>query len=129
MTRTALDLAPKEWRSYRISEVLKRREKEDDKGVELRKREAWSIAREAAEFLRREFGAKRVVVFGSLVHEKRFTIWSDIDIAAWGIPPEEYYSSVAAVTGLSPVFKVDLIDVEECRPILREVIEQEGIEV
>jgi len=129
MTKTALDLTPTEWRSYRLLEALKRREKEGDKGVELRKREAWSIARKAAELLRREFGAKRVVVFGSLVHEKGFTIWSDIDIAAWGIPPEEFYSSVAAVTGLSPLFKVDLIDFEECRPILRKVLEQEGIEV
>ena len=87
------------------------------------------IAGTAAQLLRKEFGAQKVVVFGSLVHEKGFGLWSDIDLGAWGIPPEKFYSAVAAATGLSPFFKIDLVDVAECRPTLQKVIEKEGIEV
>lgn len=38
--------------------------------------------------LREQFGTMRVVVFGSLTRCEFYTRWSDIDLAAWGIPPE-----------------------------------------
>ena len=117
-------------RRYRLSDAVERREKaQDTAAVDVRKREALSIAGTAAQLLRKEFGAQKVVVFGSLAHEKGFGLWSDIDLGAWGIPPEKFYSAVAAVTGLSSFFKVDLVDVAECRPTLQKVIEKEGIEV
>ena len=129
MAKTALELTPVEWRRYRLSEAVERREKAKDVAVDVRKREAWGIAGTAAQLLRKEFGAQKVVVFGSLAHEKGFGLWSDIDLGAWGIPPEKFYSAVAAATGLSPFFKIDLVDVAECRPTLQKVIEKEGIEV
>ena len=129
MAKTALELTPVEWRRYRLSEAVERREKAKDVAVDVRKRKAWGIAGTAAQLLRKEFGAQKVVVFGSLAHEKGFGLWSDIDLGAWGIPPEKFYSAVAAVTGLSSFFKVDLVDVAECRPTLQKVIEEEGIEV
>jgi|GEM_PF-5228056 len=30
---------------------------------------------------------------------------------------------------LSPVFKVDLVDINDCRPTVRQVIEREGVEL
>jgi predicted nucleotidyltransferase len=77
--------------------------------------------------LREEFKARHVVLFGSLASETGFTEWSDIDLAAWGIPPERFYAAVATVTGLSSTIKVDLIDPETCRPGLKAIIEREGI--
>ena len=129
MAKTALELTPIEWRRYRLSEAVERRERAQDSAVEVRKREAWDIVGTAARELRKDFGAQKVVVFGSLAHERGFGLWSDIDLGAWGIPPEKFYSAVAAVTGLSSFFKVDLVDVAECRPTLQKVIEEEGIEV
>jgi predicted nucleotidyltransferase len=87
------------------------------------------VARRAAQVLRRRFGASKVIVFGSLAHEEWFSAWSDIDLAAWGIPPDRFYSAVAAITGLSSAFKVDLVDPETCRPTLRAAMEREGIEL
>lgn len=129
MAKTALELTPIEWRRYRLSEAVERREKAQATAADVRKREAWAIAGTAAQLLRKEFGAQKVVVFGSLAHGKGFGLWSDIDLGACGIPPEKFYSAVAAVTGLSSFFKIDLVDVAECRPTLQKVIEQEGIEV
>ncbi len=47
-------------------------------------------------------------------------------MAAWGIPPERFYEAVAAVTGLSSLFKVDLVDIETCGSKMRDTIEREG---
>ena len=129
MTKTALDLKPAEWRNYRLSEALENRKREVENGIELRRREAWAVAARAAQLLREEFGAQKVVVFGSLIHERGFCRCSDIDLAAYGIPVERFYSAVADVTGLSSTFKVDLVDVNDCRPTLKKIIEKEGREL
>ena len=87
------------------------------------------ISEIAGDLLRRRFGATRVVVFGSLAHREWFTLWSDIDLAAWGIPPDSFYRAVAVVTGLSTEFEVELVAPEDCQPTLRRAIEQEGVEI
>jgi len=94
-----------------------------------RYQEAWKLAKRAAALLKENFGAGKVVVFGSLTKRLWFTRWSDIDLAAWGIPDEQFYAAVGAVTALSADFKIDLIDVNECRDSLRKAIEAEGIKI
>lgn len=91
--------------------------------------EAWELAKRSADLLKKSFGAKRVVVFGSLTKRSWFTRWSDVDIAAWGVPNDKFYAAVGAVTGLTTDFKVDLVDAGECRDSLRKAIEAEGIEI
>jgi len=121
MGKTALDLTREEWRAYRP----------DSRAGQARSQErwtrAWSVAQAAAEVLRQQFGATRVVAFGSLAHRDGFTSWSDIDLAAWGIPAEAFYRAVAVVTGISPEFKLDLVAPEDCKPCLQQAIEREGI--
>jgi predicted nucleotidyltransferase len=90
---------------------------------------AWVVARAAAEMLRDRFGARRVVLFGSLTDRDRFRLTSDIDLAAWGIKSIEFYTAVAAILDFSGEFKIDLVDPESCRATLRQAIEQEGIEL
>jgi predicted nucleotidyltransferase len=121
MSKTALDLSPKEWQAYRPN-----RQTAQQPDLERVER-AWQVARTAANLLRQRFGATRVVIFGSLAHHEWFTPWSDVDLAAWGIPPDAFFSAVATVTGLSAEFKVDLVDPQDCEPTLRQTIEQEGV--
>ena len=121
MGKTALELSEKEWRAYRPSSRMVEETDLD------RLDRARAVARTAADLLHERFGASRVVVFGSLAHDEWFTRWSDIDLAAWGIPPGAFFRAVAAVTGLSAEFKVDLVDPHDCRPALRRVIEREGV--
>ena len=129
MPKTALDLTADEWQGYNPGQVTESRARSQATEVEGRRRQAWRVARKAARLLRKEFGASKVVVFGSLVHDTWFTPWSDIDLAAWGIPDDRFYSAVAAVTGLSSAFKVDLLEPETCWPALRATVESEGIEL
>jgi predicted nucleotidyltransferase len=123
MGKTALELSKKEWQAYRPGS---RTVEEPD--IDRLDR-AWDVARTAADLLRERFGASRVVVFGSLAYHDWFTRWSDIDLAAWGIPPEAFFRAVAVVTGLSAEFKVDLVDPEDCRPDVRQAIDREGEEI
>lgn len=129
MAQTALDLSPQQWQSYRPGRPAEARDTGQTRRTERRRQQAWRFARQAAKLLRDEYGAHKVVVFGSLVHDDWFTPWSDIDLAAWGIPPERFYGAVAAVTGLSPVFQIDLVDPDACRSSLRAIVEREGIEL
>jgi predicted nucleotidyltransferase len=124
MSRTALELSPQEWKAYKPAQTY-----QETPDIAARKERGWKLAREAARLLKENFKAGRVMVFGSLAQETGFTRWSDIDLAAWGIPPERYYAAVAAVTGLSAEFKLDLIDPKSCRPSLKEAIEREGVDL
>ncbi|HED03417.1 MAG TPA: nucleotidyltransferase domain-containing protein [Candidatus Fraserbacteria bacterium] len=90
---------------------------------------AWEVARQVAHLLRERFGAVRVVVLGSLAHRAGFTPWSDIDLAAWGIPADQFYRAVAAVTDISFEFEVNLVDPESCWPTVRQTMMSEGIDL
>jgi len=123
MTRTALDLTFEELLSYRPDKKL------DNPQATKRQEQAWELAHVAARLLRERFGATRVVVFGSLAHHNWFGPWSDIDLAAWGIPKHQFYRAVAAVTGISRDFQVNLVDAKGCRLPVEQSIEREGIDV
>ena len=79
--------------------------------------------------MRKDFGASRVAVFGSLANRSNFTLWSDIDLAAWGILAERFYAAVAAVTGMSSEFKMDLVGANACKFSLRSEIDQKRIDL
>lgn len=92
---------------------------------------AWAAARRGAALLRNTFGARRVRLFGSLVDDDGdyFGIRSDIDLAAWGLPDDAYFSAVARLQNLSPEFSVDLVAMERCPPELRPIIEARVVDL
>ncbi len=44
---------------------------------EIRRERAGQLARQAATLLKEKYSVQRVMVFGSLTHPGRFTLWSD----------------------------------------------------
>lgn len=125
--RTALDLKPDEWKTYHPNSAIRQRQSATHSQLERRRKRALQVARQAASLLRNEFGAKKVVLFGSLAIPEYFTLWSDIDLAVLGVPANRFYAAVAAITGLSAEFKVDLVDAESCKVSLRDAIDRDGI--
>lgn len=107
----------------------RRRHGEEQRALAARVERAWDIARKAAAELRRTFGIERVMLFGSLVHPGRFSAWSDIDIAAWGLHPRETFRALGVATDCDREIMVNLVDMGACKPALREVIEREGIPI
>jgi predicted nucleotidyltransferase len=99
-------------------------EKEEERS---RRQRAWQLAHQAAELLKTEYGVQRVVAFGSLTHPDRFTRWSDVDIAAWGLTASNWLRAMAAARDLSDEIEVNLVDVACCSTRLLAVIEHEGV--
>lgn len=129
MSLTALELPPHALKRYRPAEAIRRRKtlkNAERANLAKRRRRAINTVRKAAELLRDEFGAKKVFIFGSLARRGEFTSWSDIDIAAKGIPPKRFFEAVGTIAGLSAEFKIDLIDIEKSPTAMRKTIETEG---
>jgi predicted nucleotidyltransferase len=121
-------MKPEEWRKFKPGRKIANRAAQS-KYLKERRAKAIELAKKASFLLRRRYGAKKVVIFGSLARTKTFSTWSDIDLAAWGIEPDKFFSAVAAVTGLSPDFKIDLVELDTCREAVRTSIEEHGIEI
>jgi len=65
-----------------------------------------------------EFGARQVIVFGSLVRG-RFGPNSDVDLAIEGIRPADFFAALARANRLTPSW-VDLKPLEDLEPRFRE---------
>jgi len=89
----------------------------------------WRAARKAARLLREEYHATRVVVFGSLLSESRFTLWSDVDIAVWGLSPAQTFRAIGAVMDLDSSIEINLVDVNTCSASLLQSVEREGLDI
>lgn len=124
MSKTVLELTAEEKRAYRILPLPSQINRSE---LTKRWQRAWQAAQQAASLLRSRFGAKRVVLFGSLSDQALFSPWSDIDLAVEGIPVSEFYRAVGVVSGLSTEFEIDLIDIDDCKATIRQVVEQEGV--
>ncbi|MEW5720511.1 MAG: nucleotidyltransferase domain-containing protein [Chloroflexota bacterium] len=123
MGKTVLELTPEELEQYHPE-----RQRPPTWPPEVRAR-AWEQARQAARVLREQFGATRVVVFGSLAHNLWYSERSDIDIAVWGIAPEDFFQAVADVNTVGVKFEINLVDPTTARPFILEAIQHEGIDL
>ena len=125
MSLTALDLSPEELKKYHPREAVRRR-RADTRVEVAKRRRAYAAAHKAAEFLKTKFGAKEVILFGSLARRRSFTLYSDVDLAERGIHSDHYLTTMEAVLHMSAEFKIDLVDLEFCSPAMREEIEKDG---
>jgi len=125
MDGTALNISPAAMTVYRAT--ARKYQKVERRTLAQRKNRAWKVARQAAELLKTQFGATRVVIFGSLIHRNCFTPWSDVDIAAWGISSKNTFQAIGAVLALDSAIETNLVDINSCQPSLLEVIEREGV--
>ena len=110
-----------------VYRATSRRRQQEELETKNRRRElAWEVAQRAAGLLKDQFGAGRVLVFGSLARGQTFSMRSDIDLAAWGLRSDDYFVAVARLQDFSPDFEIDLVAIEHCRQELHEVILREG---
>jgi predicted nucleotidyltransferase len=121
------NLTPEKLTIYRTT--AQRRREQERPVLDRRREQAWAAARQAARLLKEQFKATRVVVFGSLARDSGFTRWSDVDVAAWGIAPEDTFRAIGAVMDMNTEIEVNLVDVNTCRPSLLKVIEYDGVEL
>ena len=75
--------------------------------------------------LRDQFGARRVVLFGSWARG-RPREGSDVDLLVWGVPPQRWYAACGAVGRALDVFACDLVPGEKAGPQLLAWAQREG---
>ncbi|MBW1804365.1 MAG: nucleotidyltransferase domain-containing protein, partial [Deltaproteobacteria bacterium] len=112
---------------YSPWEALERYSK--DRNLLARRDRAILLSRQIAGLLKEKYGARRVVLFGSLAHKTWFTPRSDIDICAEGIPVDMFFQAESEIQKISEGFKVDLVDPQECSRELQREIKEEGIDL
>ncbi len=126
MSLTALNLPPEALKKYRPLEAIRLRRKKQSAETSKRRRRAHAAARKAAKILKTDFGAKEVILFGSLARRVGFTLFSDIDLVTRGIPSSRFFEAMDAMLVLSAEFKIDLAEFETCPPALLKSIEKDG---
>jgi predicted nucleotidyltransferase len=122
--RTARELSPAEREAYRTA--WRARQRLEDQALQALASRTLTAAREAAALLRREYGARRVWLFGSL-SRGRFGPRSDVDLAVEGLAGQDLLRAHAQVSRLFPDAEVDLVPLEEAPLHLQERIVGEGI--
>lgn len=121
-SRTVRDIAPEALRQFHPFRFLP-----EGTAASPRQKAARDTAVSLANELKERFKASKVLLFGS-VTSTDFSEWSDIDLAVWGIATRDYFRAVAYASGYSSIFKIDLVDAEDCQPALLQHIIRYGIE-
>ena len=73
----------------------------------------------------KKYGAKRILLFGSLCRSGRFHPGSDIDLAVEGIPSQHFIRAAADLM-MSMDWQIDLKPLEELHNLFREMIINKG---
>jgi predicted nucleotidyltransferase len=112
-----------------VARVMKARAERPQRLAEMRQRQqqGLAVARECARILKEQFGAKRVVLFGSLLDPEKMTWRSDIDLAVWGLPEKDFFKAGAAIEH-GHDFEIDLVEIQHAKPHILPGIEQ-GVEL
>ena len=82
-----------------VERVLAAREQRPQHLVKMKERQqrGLEVARKCAVTLKEDFGAERVVLFGSMLDPARMWWNSDIDLAVWGLPEKDFFKAGAAI--------------------------------
>jgi predicted nucleotidyltransferase len=85
-----------------------------------RKEQALEAAEACIRLLKERFGARRVILFGSIAGQGPWHGRSDIDLAVEGLAPEEFFPAYSACCDLLPRgLELDLVPLEDAYPEMR----------
>jgi len=82
--------------------------------MQQRQQKGLAVAYKCARILKEQFGAERVVLFGSLLDPERMWWGSDIDLAVWGLPEKDFLKAGAAIEH-GHDFAVDLVEAQHAK--------------
>lgn len=100
--------------------------------MKARQSQGWEAARLATKCLKEEFGATRVVLFGSLLNHEIMHESSDIDLAVWELPDDQFFQAKAAVNRATHAYDfppIDLVPFAKAYPYIQDAITAEGVEL
>ncbi len=104
---------------------LLRRHEHQQKMACQRAQKAYESLPKLVRILSDNYGAERVILFGSLAREE-FRINSDIDLAVSGMAGENYFKALGHLLMESP-YSCDLVTIEDAPDLLKQRIEEDGV--
>ncbi|HXW01445.1 MAG TPA: nucleotidyltransferase domain-containing protein [Anaerolineae bacterium] len=88
--------------------------------IESRRQQALQAAEACIALLKSRFGARRVILFGSLAGQGVWHSQSDIDLAVEGVAPADFFKAYSACSDLLPQgLELDLVPLEDTYPEMR----------
>lgn len=123
----ALDLTPTDLTRYRDAARRRAASRTLTPADAAARADLLKRVRSAATMLRTRYGAKRVILFGSLAHEAWYAADSDVDLAVEGLAGDTVWRAWRAVEEIIGDRAVDLVEVETARESLRGAIERTGV--
>ena len=112
-------IAPEQMAAYRLTAT--QREAARLQNLQSRRSHGMEIAQQAAQLLK-QWGATKVVLFGSILREY-FHETSDLDLAVQDLPEHLYFRAVAQLQDISS-FTIDLVEINYVAPYIQEAIAQ-----
>ena len=125
---TALELTPEQLERYKRTARRRLTSSTLSKGDEAKRKALLERASEAAELLKKQYNARRVILFGSLAHRAWFTPDTDVDLAVEGLKGN-YWQAWRQVEEIFEDRQVDLVEIESVSDSLRQAIHDDGIEL
>jgi predicted nucleotidyltransferase len=104
-------ITPEQMAAYRASARQRRQQKTDR--LQMRYQRGRAIAQQAATLLKQDFQVEKVALFGSMVSGDRIHERSDVDLAVWGLNPQDLYKAVGQLLALAPDIPIDVVPIEE----------------
>ncbi len=126
---TALELTPEERERY-IRAARRRPPQPELTPFEREERERLlERIREAAAVLRTRFGARRIILSGSLAHGAWFTPDSNVDIDVEGLKGGAYWRAWRLLEEVIHDRAVNVVSLETATVSLRQAIQRHGVEL
>jgi predicted nucleotidyltransferase len=93
------------------------------KKLSSRRLEALAVAEQCARVLKDDFGAKQVILFGSVVGQGPWHEGSDLDLAVEGLSSKILWEAARKLEAIAPLWlEVDLVPLERVYPEVRSYI-------
>jgi len=126
---TALELKREEWQRFKgiVSGGPEPPELTPD--VQQRRDRLLVRVRELAKMLKSRFGARRIVLFGSLTRISGFTADSDIDLGVEGLKAKEYWQAWKLAEEFIGDRQIDIVEIETATESLKQAIDRYGVEL
>lgn len=125
---TALELKRKDWNRYRRGLAKREHYSRLTPDEQQERDNLLTRIKRLAEILKRDFGVKRVLLFGSLAAAPRSASGSDVDLAVEGLEAREYWRAWKLAEDMIGDRAVDFVDVESVSDSLKKSIERYGVE-
>jgi hypothetical protein len=109
-----------------LKEAIEKRQARETESI---RRDAMDKAKKIASMLKGKYGAKRVILFGSIVKSSYLHERTDIDLLVEGIKSSDFLRAGADAWTISSPFDVDIVPVERADQYLLSRALEEGVEL